>query len=197
MIPGEELEPEPTMSPSIQPAPRRILSALKVLIVDDSPHMQAILKRVLTDMNIRDMVLAKDIESGLTQLQRIRPDFAFIDWTVKPEGGSRFVRAVRTIDDAELARTPLIMMAAQANVMRVKDARDAGINAFLAKPASVQAIMSRVLWVLSDARPFIQSERYVGPDRRMRALDHEGDERRQATLVAPPPKARGARHATR
>jgi CheY-like chemotaxis protein len=50
------------MSSSIQPAPRRILSALKVLIVDDSPHMQAILKRVLADMNIHDLVAAKDIE---------------------------------------------------------------------------------------------------------------------------------------
>jgi two-component system, chemotaxis family, chemotaxis protein CheY len=185
------------MSPSIQPAPRRILSALKVLIVDDSPHMQAILKRVLTDMNIRDMVVAKDIESGLTQLQRIRPDFAFVDWAAKPEGGSSFVRAVRALDDIELTRTPLIMMAAQANMMRVKDARDAGINAFLAKPASVQAIMSRVLWVLSDARPFIQSERYTGPDRRTRALEHDGDERRRVELAPPPPKARAARHATR
>jgi two-component system chemotaxis response regulator CheY len=185
------------MSPSIQPAPRRILSALKVLIVDDSPHMQAILKRVLTDMNIRDLVMAKNIESGLTELQNIHPDFAFIDWTVKPDGGSSFVRAVRTLDDAELARTPLIMMAAQANVMRVKDARDAGINAFLAKPASVQAIMSRVLWVLSDARPFIRSEHYAGPDRRTRTLEHEGDERRQANLVPPPAKARAARHAAR
>ena len=59
------------MSPSIQPAPRRILSALKVLIVDDSPHMQAILKRVLTDMNIRDLITAKDNESGLALLRKI------------------------------------------------------------------------------------------------------------------------------
>jgi DNA-binding response OmpR family regulator len=185
------------MSPSIQPAPRRILSALKVLIVDDSPHMQVILKRVLTDMNIRDLITAKDNESGLALLRKIHPDLAFVDWTVKPEGGSHFVRAVRALEDGELARTPLIMMAAQANVMRVKDARDAGINAFLAKPASVQAIMSRVLWVLSDARPFIETERYVGPDRRMRSQEHEGDERRQAPLAPPPAKTRAARHATR
>lgn len=185
------------MTPSIQPAPRRILSALKVLIVDDSPHMQAILKRVLVDMNIRDLVMAQDIESGLSELRRIHPDFAFVDWTVKPEGGSRFARAVRSLEDPELARTPLIMMAAQSNVMRVKDARDAGINSFLAKPASVQAIMSHVLWVLSDARPFIQSERYTGPDRRTRIVEREGEERRQAEPVPPPAKARAARHASR
>lgn len=185
------------MSSSIPSAPRRILSALKVLIVDDSPHMQAILKRVLTDMNIRDQVVAPDSESGLMELRRVHPDFALVDWTVKPEGGSHFVRAVRSLEDGVLARTPLIMMAAQANVMRVEDARDAGINAFLAKPASVQAIMSRVLWVLSDARPFIQSEHYTGPDRRTRTLAHEGGERRQA-LVPPPAKpARAARHAVR
>jgi len=185
------------MSSSIQPAPRRILSALKVLIVDDSPHMLAILKRVLADMNIHDLVAARDIEAGLAVLQKVRPDFAFVDWTVKPDGGSHFVRAVRTLDEPELARTPLIMMAARTNVMRVKDARDAGINAFLAKPASVQAIMSRVLWVLSDARPFIQSEHYAGPDRRTRKVEHEGGERRQANRVPPPAKARAARHAAR
>jgi len=185
------------MSSSIQPAPRRILSALKVLIVDDSPHMQAILKRVLADMNIHDLVTAPDMEGGLAELRKVRPDFAFVDWTVKPDGGSRFVRAVRTLEDDGLARTPLIMMAAQANVMRVKDARDAGINAFLAKPASVQSIMSRVLWVLSDARPFIESETYSGPDRRSRKLEHEGGERRQENRVPPPAKARTARHAAR
>src|SRR5262245_4942417 len=93
-FPRDPSSPEPTMTASIQSAPRRILSAIKVLIVDDSPHMQAILKRVLVDMNIRDLVMAPDIETGLTQLRRIHPDLIFVDWTVKPDGGNRFVRAV-------------------------------------------------------------------------------------------------------
>jgi DNA-binding response OmpR family regulator len=185
------------MSSPIKPTPRRILSALKALIVDDSPHMRVILRRVLVEMNIRDLVMTDDADTGLTELKRIHPDLVFVDWTLKPDGGNAFVRIVRTLGDAELARTPVIMMAAQANVMRVNDARDAGINAFLAKPATVQAIMSRVLWVLSDTRPFIQSERYAGPDRRTQARDHEGGERRQGPLMPPTPKVRAARHAAR
>jgi DNA-binding response OmpR family regulator len=185
------------MSASIKPMPRRILSALKALIVDDSPHMRVILKRVLVDMNIRDLVMADDDDSGLIELKHIHPDLVFVDWTLKPEGGNSFVRRVRMLEDVELARTPVIMMAAQANIMRVKDARDAGINAFLAKPATVQAIMSRVLWVLSDTRPFIQSERYIGPDRRTRFVEHDGEERRQGPLMPPAPKPRTARHAAR
>ncbi|MDH5749350.1 MAG: response regulator, partial [Rhodospirillales bacterium] len=48
----------------------------------------------------------------------------------------------------------------------VKEARDAGINDFLAKPISASSLMSRITSVLGAPQSYIQTKDYFGPDRR-------------------------------
>ncbi len=72
------------------------------------------------------------------------------------------------------------MLTGYSEKMRVELARDAGVNEFIVKPVTAQAIISRMNMLISKPRPFIRSEDYFGPDRRRRTLaDYEGPFRRK------------------
>ena len=58
------------------------------------------------------------------------------------------------------------MLTGHADVQRVVDARDAGVNEFMAKPVSAQALYTRMASMVERPRPFVKTETYFGPDRR-------------------------------
>ena len=61
----------------------------------------------------------------------------------------------------------------------MRQARDAGVNEFLAKPVSVKAVMSRLVSVIEHPRPYVRTKAYFGPCRRRRGKEeYRGPERR-------------------
>lgn len=62
------------------------------------------------------------------------------------------------------------MLTGHAETERVPMSRDAGINHFLTKPASVKALSDRIVSLIDHPRPFIRTQRYFGPDRRRKNL---------------------------
>ena len=48
------------------------------------------------------------------------------------------------------------------------EARDAGVNEFMAKPLTARGVLERLALVIDHPRPFIRSDDYFGPDRRRR-----------------------------
>jgi hypothetical protein len=56
-----------------------------------------------------------------------------------------------------------------------------GVTEFLVKPISARNLYLRILETIDNARPFIRSQAYFGPDRRRRAEAYEGKERRTDT----------------
>jgi DNA-binding response OmpR family regulator len=53
---------------------------------------------------------------------------------------------------------------------RVKEAIDAGVTEFLAKPISVAELQKKLTMVMSPPRRLVTSENYCGPDRRRSVL---------------------------
>jgi DNA-binding response OmpR family regulator len=67
----------------------------------------------------------------------------------------------------------------------VLQARDAGVNEFIAKPVSVKTLMQRLVAVIESPRPYVRTEAYFGPCRRRRgAEEHRGPERREQKAAA-------------
>ncbi len=74
---------------------------------------------------------------------------------------------------------PVIMLTGHTHIDHVRQARDAGVNEFLAKPVSVKAIMTRLISVIEHPRPYVRTKAYFGPCRRRRGADeYRGPERR-------------------
>jgi len=82
---------------------------------------------------------------------------------------------------------PIIMLTGYTEMHRVTEARDAGVNEFLAKPVSAKKLYSRIVAIIEHNRNFIKIKQFFGPDRRRKALEsYRGDERRknQAEVIA-------------
>jgi hypothetical protein len=50
----------------------------------------------------------------------------------------------------------------------VTKARDCGANFIIAKPITPKIILERIIWVAQSTRLFVETETYIGPDRRFR-----------------------------
>lgn len=154
---------------------------LHVLICDDSRQIRSLLRIFLKSFNITNIAEADDADKAFFELRQFDPDLVITDWNMPPTSGLDFIKRVRLDGDAPNPYVPIIMLTAYTELHRVKQARDAGISAFLAKPLSAQSLYARLVSVVDDNRPFIRNKRFFGPDRRVvREAVFEGGERREA-----------------
>jgi len=80
---------------------------------------------------------------------------------------------------------PVIMLTGHTHIDRVRQARDAGVNEFIAKPVSVKTMMQRLQTVIENPRPYVRTKVYFGPCRRRRGVEeYRGPERREKKEAA-------------
>jgi CheY-like chemotaxis protein len=154
---------------------------LKILLVDDNHHMRVLLGEILRAIGVRDIFEASDGAAGLQTMKANRVDIIMTDLSMQPLDGIDFVRLLRRSPDSPNPMCPVIMITGHSTMTRVQDARNAGVNEFLAKPLSARAVVERITQVIDHPRPYVKTETYFGPDRRRRAdPNYPGPERRDA-----------------
>lgn len=141
-------------------------SRLTVLVVDDSSFMCNMIDAILKSYGCKNLVLAFSVTEALKKLDKWPVDLAIVDWFMEPLDGLEFVRRVRAGTDGPNPYLPIIMLTGHAEADRVRQARDAGVNEFLAKPVTGEAVYRRIVSVMGDTRPFIKNSTFRGPDRR-------------------------------
>jgi len=152
---------------------------LRVLIVDDNQHMRKLVVTILQAFGVLAIHEAGDGEHAWAELHEANPDIIFLDWQMAGMTGLDFVKLVRNSPKSPNPFVSIIMLTGHSHIDRVRLARDAGANEFLAKPVSVKAILSRMLSVIEHPRPFVRTDTYFGPCRRRRPSDdYQGPERR-------------------
>lgn len=153
---------------------------LKALVVEDSPHMRDLLKLLLNAMRIKHVLMASDGSEAFEIMRLSRPDFILTDLEMHPVDGIEFVKMVRRHPDSHSPYVPIVMLTGYAEQRRVEQARDAGVNEFLAKPISARALNARIVEIIERPRPFVKCPTYFGPERRRRTdPDFRGPWRRK------------------
>lgn len=145
---------------------RYVLENVNVLVVDDNRHMRQLVESILHALGVKHVCQAGDAAQAFKELQHFNADVIIADWHMEPLDGLDFVRLVRTAKDSPNPYVPIIMLSGYTEYHRVTEARDAGVNEFLAKPISAKAIYQRLATIIDNPRPFIRTRQYFGPDRR-------------------------------
>lgn len=157
------------------------LSRLNVLVVEDNQHMASLLKDILRAFQIRNVKVSPDGGEALRELRVFPADVAITDWMMEPIDGIDFVHFVRTASDSPNPFLPIVMLTGHTELGRVTEARDAGIDEFLAKPITANALYHRIIRVIDHRRTYVRGGHYFGPDRRRRDDPHySGPERRKS-----------------
>ena len=152
---------------------------LKVLVVDDNAHMRKLVVTILQAFGAQQIAEAENGDRAWAMMREVNPDVLVLDWMMDGMSGLELVKMLRTHPQTPNPFVPVIMLTGHTQTTRVREARDAGINEFIAKPVSVKTLMSRLTAVIESPRPYVRTKLYFGPCRRRRnAPEYDGPERR-------------------
>jgi two-component system, chemotaxis family, chemotaxis protein CheY len=159
------------------------LENLRILIVDDNAHIRQLLRTILSAVGVRNIDIAEDGVRGFESFCRLDYDLVFTDYEMEPISGIDLVDLIRTSTKSPNPYIPVIMISAYSDQDRVQLARDHGVTEFLAKPFTVERLMSRMQTVIEEPRAFVKTDTYFGPDRRRKEdPSYMGPERRKTEL---------------
>lgn len=152
---------------------------LRILLVDDNVHMRMLLGEILRAIGVTAIFEATDGAQALEKMRLHPVDIVMTDLAMEPLDGIDFLQLLRNSADSPDQMCPVIMITGYTTQKRVAEARDAGVNEFLAKPVTARGIIDRITRIVEHPRPYIRTETYFGPDRRRRAdPGHSGPWRR-------------------
>lgn len=142
---------------------------LRILLVDDNQYIRVMVREILRSVGVQKIYEARDGAEGLQIMRDHEVDVVMTDLSMQPLDGIDFVRLLRNSPDSPNQLCPVIMITGHSTFARVNEARDAGVNEFLAKPLTARGVVERIHQVVENARPFVRTADYFGPDRRRRA----------------------------
>lgn len=114
---------------------------MKVLVVDDSGTMRRIIIRALEKCGSFQCIEAADGKEALEQLKKEGADLIVTDWNMPNLSGVDFAQAVRL----EMGlKTPILMVTTNATHGDVVEALKCGVNNYLVKPFTPEALKEKV-----------------------------------------------------
>jgi len=140
-----------------------IIQQLRVLLVDDSPFMRAIVRGLLNNIGIKSVSEAGDGIAALEKIREEKPDVVVLDWEMPLLNGPELVRIVRSPGVFPMPDIPIIMLTAHGEHWRILESVKLGVNEFLCKPVSAKALFERLISILLKPRASVQLGNYYGP----------------------------------
>lgn len=105
--------------------------AKKILIVDDSPSVLAILEDMLRDLGY-DVVAATNGKEGLSRVEETKFDLIITDLTMPVMDGFDFVQQAKRMPNCKFV--PIVMLSSEEDEDKIATAKQVGISTFLRKP---------------------------------------------------------------
>jgi two-component system, chemotaxis family, chemotaxis protein CheY len=123
---------------------------MKFLVVDDFSTMRRIVKNLLHDLGYPNVTEADDGKTALPMLQGGGFDFLISDWNMPGMSGLDLIKAVRS--DAKLAKTPVLMLTAEAKREQIIEAAQAGVNGYVIKPFTAETLKEKLDKILGAGK---------------------------------------------
>ena len=121
---------------------------IKILVVDDFATMRKVVRNLLKQGGYDDIVEAEDGVMALKALKSQKIDFVVSDWNMPNMSGLELLKAVRA--DAELAKTPFLMVTAEALQDNVVAAVKAGVNNYIVKPFTAEVLNEKIKKIMES-----------------------------------------------
>jgi CheY-like chemotaxis protein len=134
--------------------------------------MRVLLTEILRAIGVKGVYEANDGAEALQLLRTHQIDIVMTDLAMAPVDGIDFVRLLRNSPDSPNQMCPVIMVTGHSTTRRVNEARDAGVNEFLAKPVTARGVIERITEIVEHPRPYVRTPDYFGPERRRKVDQH-------------------------
>ena len=173
--------------------------SFKILVVDDSSAIRQLIHSTLDIIGVGQVEVAAHGGEAVEMLKKsVLPgsrgqrgpggssfDIVMTNLDMPTVDGMMLLKWIRRHEESPDSFLPVIMVSSYADPAKVREARDAGVTEFVAKPFTIASVCSRLINVIERPRQFVQYADYFGPDRRRRELPYDGPNRRVLTDDSP------------
>jgi two-component system, chemotaxis family, chemotaxis protein CheY len=120
---------------------------MKILLVDDSRTIRKIQIKILAQLGLTDVVEANDGVEALAKISTDKPDLILLDWNMPNMDGLSFLKILR----GGGVKTPVIMVATEAERSRILEAVEAGVTNYVVKPFTPKVLGQKVKETMAKA----------------------------------------------
>lgn len=157
-------------------------AAVSALIVDDDGFAREIVTKILRSFGLSQQTLAYSGDEAKRLFEGgKRFELVLCEAVLQDMLGADLISWLRHRDDGETKYVPALVVTGHAKVQNIVAARDAGASGFVKKPIAPGKLFERIVWAASNGRSFVETDSYVGPDRRFRNLGPPNGVGRRAT----------------
>ena len=112
----------------------------QVLVVDDSPVIRKIARRILEGMRLQTSE-ASDGKEALAACSFLMPDAILLDWSMPVLDGFGFLKQLRRMPGGD--RPKVVFCTSEYDVAHIASAMHAGADEFMMKPFDRQIVQSK------------------------------------------------------
>ena len=113
---------------------------MRILIVDDFSTMRRIIKNILRQIGLNNVV--EDGTTAWETLNRDHIDFIISDWNMPQMTGIDLLRKVRASED--FGEMPFLMVTAEAQQSNIIEAAQARVSNYIVKPFTAETLKQKI-----------------------------------------------------
>lgn len=154
----------------LTPGDKLNLERVKILVVDDNTQSLDIIGQALVGYGVRNIFKCETAKQARDLIEKNIFECMITAAQMPDEDGYSLVRWVRREGGDPNRFMPIIICTGHTRLSQIMYARDSGAHFTVAKPVTPKVLLERIFWAAKDEREFVESETYVGPDRRFKRL---------------------------
>ena len=115
---------------------------MRILIVDDFSTMRRIIKNILRQLDLNNVVEADDGTTAWEVLNKDHIDFIISAWNMPQMTGIELLRKVRASED--FGHLPFLMVTAEAQQSNIIEAAQARVSNYIVKPFTAETMKQKI-----------------------------------------------------
>jgi two-component system, OmpR family, alkaline phosphatase synthesis response regulator PhoP len=129
------------------------MKTMKILIVDDEPHLRTLIQQTLEELEEEGVNLftASNGEEALETIRHEQPNLVFLDVMMPKKNGFDVCHAVK--NELGLGHIHIILLTAKGQEFDRKRGKEVGADLYMTKPFDPDALIAKARSVLGLSTP--------------------------------------------
>jgi len=156
------------------------LGGVTSIIVDDDQFAVNLVGQMLRGLGLDNPASAETGAAAQILFGAHSYDLCICEAKLPDMNGAELVKWIRALPGKN-RYIPILVLTGYSNMSNLVAVRDSGANLMIRKPASPKVLYDHIEWSAKTSRPFVESDNYVGPDRRFKSIGIPNGEGRRET----------------
>jgi len=158
---------------------------IEALVVDADQYSTQILGQILRGFGLSRQIVIESAEEAKRRLASAHFDLLICDAILPDAHASDLIKWMRRQPALNIKYMPIVVLTGYTQFSNVVTLRDSGANIVVRKPVSPNVLFDHIAWSARTERPFIETDNFIGPDRRFKNTGPpDGAGRRKTDMTA-------------